>query len=189
MSSKIQIHINHIARIFYHSDPDKFEAAMREGKFDIVSSLKVIKVKDLNVSLSLSGISKDAKIDSIYESGRIILSEDAIPEEDFCAVEVCDIVGINNPDTISQIARILLSKDILHADKTLKLYGIQDLPANISSALDGLLDESFSALPNFDLELGAAFNVETKLPSNLTLQPSDVNYDDNFINKSSKDIL
>jgi len=127
------------ARVFYHTNPRAFEEAMEKNKFKTLSGLKVFKHKELNVEIELSNIVKRSKIEVIYDSGSIYLQENAIPEEDLIAEEICNFFGIKCSDLI---ARLLLAKDIIDLANILRVKGIPELPNDVSEGLDGLILES-----------------------------------------------
>jgi len=139
MTTKIKDLIPFFARVFYHKNPRAFEEAMENHKFSILANAKVFKLKDLNVEIELSEIVKCSKIDAIYDSGSIYLQENASPEEDLIAEEICNFFGIKSSDLI---ARLLLAKNISELTNILRVKGIPDLPSDVSKGLDGLILET-----------------------------------------------
>ena len=139
MTTKIKELTPFFARVFYHKNPRVFEEAMENHKFSILANVKVFKLKDLNVEIELSEIIKRSKIDAIYDSGSIYLQENASPEEDLIAEEICNFFGIKSSDLI---ARLLLSKNNSELINVLRVKGIPDLPSDVSKGLDGLILET-----------------------------------------------
>jgi hypothetical protein len=139
MTDKINELTPFFARVFYHKNPRAFEEAMEKHKFRTLSSLKVFKLKELNIEIELSNIVKRSKIDVVYDSGNIYLQDDASPEEDLIAEEICNFFGIKSADLI---ARLLLAKNNSELAIILKVKGIPELPNDVSKGLDGLILES-----------------------------------------------
>ncbi|QWD96258.1 DUF3883 domain-containing protein [Polynucleobacter sp. MG-6-Vaara-E2] len=139
MTTKIKELTPFFARVFYHKNPRAFEEAMENHKFSILANVKVFKLKDLNVEIELSEIVKRSKIDAIYDSGSIYLQEDASPEEDLIAEEICNFFGIKSSDLI---ARLLLAKNDSELANILRVKGVPDLPSDVSKGLDGLILET-----------------------------------------------
>jgi hypothetical protein len=143
MTAKIKELTPFFARIFYHKNPRGFEEAMENHKFSILANIKVFKLKDLNVEIELSEIVKRSKIDAIYDSGSIYLQENASPEEDLIAEEICNFFGIKSSDLI---ARLLLAKNNSELINVLRVKGVPDLPSDVSKGLDGLILENLQNL-------------------------------------------
>jgi hypothetical protein len=139
ITTKIKELTPYFARVFYHKNPPAFEEAMEEHKFSTLSSLKVFKLKELNVEIELSNIVKRSKMEVIYDSGSIYLQENAGPEEDLIAEEICNFFGIKSSDLI---ARLLLAKNNSELANILRVKGIPELPNDVSQGLDGLILES-----------------------------------------------
>ena len=139
MTTKIKELTPYFARVFYHKNPRAFEEAMIQSKFSALSSLKVFTLKELNVEIELSSIVKRSRIEVIYDSGCIYLQENASPEEDLIAEEICSFFGIKCSDLI---ARLLLAKSSNELANILRVKGIPELPNDVSKGLDGLILES-----------------------------------------------
>ena len=135
LTSRVQRSVNFFARVLYLKRPEVFERMLGEGAFSKLRELKVAKVQQLNMLVSLGDYSRETTADIAMDDGCILYRAGARSVKDLLAAELSRFLGASS-DLSDTFARIVMESKPEDVEDFLKVRGIGPLPSDLLKALD-----------------------------------------------------
>lgn len=126
-----------IARVVYSQSHERFEAAVKDQLFEHLRALEVQVVSELNLEVTLAGVSKNTSGDAAPRARQLLLRAGAPSHVDHVAMEVQRILRLPQSQ-VATISVLLRSTNMKDAEDYLCVTNVSQLPSEEQELLDGL---------------------------------------------------
>lgn len=123
-----------IGRVLYAKSHDKFEEAVAKGLFTRLRGLEITEVPELQLEVTLAGVSRQTSTDIATSGDRVLVRAGARSVKDQLAAELCKLLGA--PDDLADtVTRVLMAEDAEGIEDFLRVRRIGPLPADVQVSL------------------------------------------------------
>jgi hypothetical protein len=149
LTKRVQDLFGCIARVVYSQSHERFETAVKEQLFEHLRALEVQVVPELELEVTLAGVTRTTSGDAAPRDRQLLLRADAPSHVDHVAMEVRRILRL--PQTqVATISVLLRSMNMKDAEDYLRVTHVSQLPSDEQALLDGL--ELKHAVPDAEPE-------------------------------------
>jgi hypothetical protein len=136
LTQKVRDLFGCIARVVYSQSHERFETAVKEQLFEHLRALEIQVVPELELNVTLAGVTKTTTGDAAPRNRQLLLRADAPSHVDHVAMEVRRILRL--PQTqVATISVLLRSMNIKDAEDYLRITHVSQLPPEEQGLLDG----------------------------------------------------
>lgn len=140
LTQKVRDLFGCIARVVYSQSHERFESAVKELLFEHLRALEVLVVPELELNVTLGGVTKSTSGDAAPRNRQLLLRADAPSHIDHVAMEVRRVLRL--PQTqVATISVLLRSVNTRDAEDYLRVTHVSHLPSDEQAMLDGLESE------------------------------------------------
>jgi hypothetical protein len=137
LTKKVQDLFGCIARVVYSQSHERFETAVKEQLFEHLRALEVQVVPELELDVTLAGVTRTTSGDAAPRDRQLLLRADAPSHVDHVAMEIRRILRL--PQTqVATISVLLRSMNMKDAEDYLRVTHVSQLPPDEQALLDGL---------------------------------------------------
>lgn len=134
-----------IERVLYAKSLETFEEAVAKGLFARLRHLEVVEVPELQLEVTLAGVSRRTSADIATSGDRVLVRTGAPSVKNQLATELCKLLGAPD-ELVDTVALMLMEEDVESIEDFLKVRRIGPLPADVQASLiDGAGKQSTSA--------------------------------------------
>lgn len=126
-----------IARVVYSQSHERFVTAVKDQLFEHLRALEVQVVPELELEVTLAGVTRTASGDAAPRDRTLLLRADAPSHIDHVAMEVRRILRLPESQ-IATISVLLRSMNLKDAEDYLRVTHVSQLPSDEQELLDGL---------------------------------------------------
>ena len=137
LTAKIQDLFGCIARVVYSQSHERFETAVKDQLFEYLLALEIQVVPELELEVTLAGVTRTTSGDSAPRDRQLLLRADAPSHIDHVAMEVGRILRLPQSQ-VATISVLLRSMNMKDAEDYLRVTHVSQLPSEEQDLLDGL---------------------------------------------------
>jgi hypothetical protein len=130
LTSRVQRAIPYLARVLYSRQPEAFESALEDGRFNALWSLAVVEVEAVNLRVNLGQFSRRTTTDAAMADGQILYRMNAKSLKDRVAAELSKYL-VGTVEFADTFARILLENNSESIEEFLGVATIGHLPSDL----------------------------------------------------------
>lgn len=143
LSRKLREMVEPIARVVYTQSHDRFEAAINDGLFKLLSNASVVEVNELVQVVTLGEWKRETTGQSAHRGSEIFLDSSALPKIDYIAIEIEKLLrlrkGAGASDAISRLLMTTTNEDVV---SYLKVRQTRELPPEELAKLKGFVERT-----------------------------------------------
>jgi hypothetical protein len=134
LTSQVRQTIPFIGRVLYAKSHEKFEEAVIKGLFARLRDLVVIEVPELQLEVTLAGVSRHKSADIASSGNQVLIRTGSRSVKDQLAAELCKLLGA--PEELADtVTRILMAEDSESIEDFLGVRRIGQLPTDVQLSL------------------------------------------------------
>jgi hypothetical protein len=137
LTQKVRDLFGCIARVVYSQSHERFEIAVKEQLFEHLRALEVQVVPELELDVTLGGVTKTTSGDAAPRDRQLLVRANAPLHVDHVAMEVRRILRL--PQTqVATMSVLLRSMNLKDAEDYLRVTHVSQLPSDEQAMLDGI---------------------------------------------------
>lgn len=136
LTEKVQDLFGCIARVVYSQSHERFETAVKDQLFEHLRALEVQVVPELELKVTLAGVTRTTSGDAAPRDRQLLLRADAPSHIDHVAMEVRRILRLPQSQ-VATISVLLRSMNMKDAEDYLRVTHVSQLPSDEQELLNG----------------------------------------------------